>query len=232
MPGDPSALFTLPTLLILAGLSYSVVLHAAAHAFAADRLGDPTPRALGKVTLNPVPIIRTSPLFTLALPIITWFTYGGRFALGGGATPVDGNYFRVRPKADLLMSIVGPLTNLTLCVLLSLILCIPHLAPKENPLFLVFFTLAWTNLILAVFNLLPIPPMDGAHVFGALFPSLRRLYESVEEYGFMLVILIGWPLFWHIAPPLGAKYIQVVGRLYELANGPGTWPGDPFKPLG
>jgi len=219
-----SEFFTAPKLLILGGIIYSVVLHEAAHAFAADRLGDPTPRMLGKVTLNPVPIIQTSPFMTLLLPIITWFSFGGKFALGGGETPVDGAYFRMRPKADLLMSLVGPLTNFTLCVVLSIALVIPNVAPPNSPVFDVISTLAWTNLILAMFNMLPIPPLDCSHILGALVPGLRSLYDMVSGFGFLLIVFIGWPLFRYIAGPMAETYSKILRPAYESIYGPGSWP--------
>jgi Zn-dependent protease len=227
---DFAKIFSVPGLVTLLGILYSIVLHEAAHAFAADRFGDPTPRAHGRLTLNPLPVLRADPFFTLLLPIMTWISYNGQWAIGGGFTPIDGAYFRARPVADLVVSLVGPMTNLTLCVLFSALLCIPGLAPSNTQLYLALGLLASINLILALFNILPIPPLDGSSVLAVLVPPLRPLFDRVRGAGLslMLVVFIGWPLFGYIAPPVMARYMQALSAVYNHANGPGTFTDKPF----
>jgi Zn-dependent protease len=158
-------------LIDLAILAYSVILHEIAHGWVADHLGDPTARLRGRLTLNPVPHI--DPVMTIALPLVLTLT--GSHFLFGAAKPVPVDPFNFRePKKDMaLVAAAGPLTNLLIALILSLIL-------KIFPNNLVVYGVQ-INVFLAVFNLLPIPPLDGSKVFG--------LPSYLDRYGMIFIFM-------------------------------------------
>jgi len=151
-------------------LVISLTLHEFAHAFTADRLGDPTPRANGRLSLNP--LAHLDPLGTLMLIFagIGW----------GKPVPID-PYNLSHPRRDeLLISLAGPLSNLILAAILSLF----HL-----PLFQILIII---NVSLAVFNLLPIPPLDGSKIFLNLLPEdqSREWQQAFGQYGYLLLAIL------------------------------------------
>lgn len=171
-------LFTNPLLFLFWGASLivAVTVHEFAHAWAADYLGDPTARLSGRLTLNP--LSHLDPLGTLALLIahIGW----------GKPVPID-PYNLDNPKRDgMLISLAGPASNFILAFLLSLI--VKLLFPQVLVLFAPFIVL---NVGLGVFNLLPIPPLDGSKIlFGLLPHNLAQGYEeATSQMGILLLLL-------------------------------------------
>jgi Zn-dependent protease len=169
--------------ILLAGLLISVIFHELAHGLTADRLGDDTPRAMGRLTLNP--LAHLDPLGSFLLPLSSYLLGGFIF---GWAKPVPINPLNFKnPKRDMaLVALMGPLTNLTIALLflflwkLSLVL---NLTVNES-LILGFVRL---NIVLAVFNLLPIPPLDGSRIFLSFLPMTTQFY--LEQFGFLLIII-------------------------------------------
>jgi Zn-dependent protease len=175
----------------------SIVLHEVAHGFVAFRLGDPTAYLKGRLTLNPVKHI--DPFMTVIMPIILFIGSGGTFIFGG-AKPVPVNPYRFRNarKGLMLTGIAGPATNillaLTAAVLLRPFVVIFGLEGWQvstNPLlYIVYFTGMW-NILIAVFNMLPIPPLDGSRVMMYLLPrELAYRYEKLEQFGLVLVLVV------------------------------------------
>ena len=171
-------LFTNPIFFLLWGASLivAVTIHEFAHAWMADHLGDPTARLQGRLTLNP--LAHLDPLGTLAILIahIGW----------GRPVPVD-PYNLDNPKRDsMLISLAGPVSNFILAVILSLIA--KFLIPQLTILFIPFISL---NVGLAVFNLLPIPPLDGSKVISGLLPhDWAQQYENAtNQMGILLLLL-------------------------------------------
>jgi len=180
--------------IILTGVVVVVVLsittHEAAHGFVADRLGDPTARALGRLTLNPIPHIDL--FFTILLP--AFLVLSGSPIIFGGAkpVPVDGSRLR-RPRRDwALVGAAGPLSNLLIAVglsaILSLLTHIGVFTPQSRGTeVLVIGTLA--NVLLAIFNLIPIPPLDGSRVVQYfLSPRFLAAYRRLEQFGLLVVL--------------------------------------------
>lgn len=189
---DPVVLiFTIVLLVICLGI------HEAAHAWVAWKCGDSTAKDLGRITLNPIPHI--DPVMTILVPAVMYFSLGFAF---GGAKPVPVNFHRLRhPWRDMsFVAIAGPASNLLLAVL-SLIawrffvttgwynnaseLAIQRgqdLLPK------VLDNAVYFNVLLAVFNLVPIPPLDGSRVMAWLLPpALRESYGHLERWGIFIV---------------------------------------------
>jgi Zn-dependent protease len=186
---------------IFLGLSIvpAIVLHEVSHGFIADRLGDPTARKAGRLSLNPVRHI--DPLGTLLLPgiLIAMNVAGiGSGAVFGWAKPVPVSPRNLEKQwfDGMLVGLAGPLTNLTLG--LAGMLTLRLAAPTSDRLIelLVWWTL--TNFVLLVFNMLPIPPLDGSSVVTWLLPGrLRTAYLSVGRYGIfvLLFLLLAFPGF-------------------------------------
>jgi Zn-dependent protease len=174
---------------IAVSLAVAVILHELMHGLVADRLGDPTAREAGRITLNPIRHI--DPFGTIILP-------GALIALGstlviGYAKPVPVRPSRLRnPRFHmLLVSLAGPGANLALAILGGVTLRLIAPAPLRPVQFLFFWTL--TNLFLAMFNLLPLPPLDGSQLVATLLPQkLANAYMAFGRYGFILLFLILW----------------------------------------
>lgn len=183
-------------------LIYSAILHEIAHGVVADRLGDPTARLLGRLTLNPVPHIDL--FMTILLPLM--LIISGSPVIFGGAKPVPVDTFNLRDgrKDMALVSLAGPLTNLCLAILaafgIRLLLFFGQSAVMGDfflSFLLYFLTVTMQlNLLLTIFNLLPIPPLDGSKIFAMLLPEKEaNAYLSLGQYGmFILLILLFFPI--------------------------------------
>lgn len=174
-------------LLGLAILIFSAILHEVAHGFVADRLGDPTARLAGRLTLNPLPHI--DPLMSILLPLLLIFS--GSPIIFGAAKPVPVDPFNLREgRKDLaLVALAGPLTNIILAVFASFFLKI--LAPLLPSILYPLFSLVIIyNLLLAIINILPIPPLDGSKVFSFLLPEREAaIYLSLGSFGIVILLL-------------------------------------------
>jgi Zn-dependent protease len=179
-------LFTVPPLLI------AVILHEIAHGWIALKLGDPTAKSLGRLTLNPIKHI--DPFLTLMVP--GFLILAGSPIIFGGAkpVPVDTRYFHNPRKGMLYVAIAGPITNFLLAALCYLLL---SLFADIEPTFLNIVLINWLvyglliNLVLAVFNLLPVPPLDGGRVVVGLLPKeLAYKYARLERFGLIIVVAL------------------------------------------
>jgi Zn-dependent protease len=174
----------------------AVILHEVSHGFVALRLGDDTALRMGRLTLNPLPHI--DPVGTVLLPGFLLFV-GSPF-LFGYARPVPVDYRRLRdPRRDMvLVALAGPLTNVTLALASAVLLRLladldgaPLGTGALGPLAHVALYSVVINVVLAVFNLLPIPPLDGGRVLTGLLPvAYGRLVASVEPFGFLIVVAL------------------------------------------
>ncbi len=180
-------------------LVYSAILHEIAHGYVAYRLGDPTAKLLGRLTLNPRSHIDL--YMTIILPILSYFSG----IIIGGAKPVPVDPFNLKDgiKDLALVSVAGPLTNVLLAILGSAFihLLFPGNGFSEvlNSGLLGFFlaTVVRINLMLAIFNLLPIPPLDGSKVFAMLLPErMAAQFLSIgQQMGmFILIFLLFFPI--------------------------------------
>lgn len=182
--------------LTIAGVIFVVVVsittHEACHGFVADRLGDPTARKAGRLTLNPIPHI--DPLFTILLPL--FLILSGSGVIFGGAKPVPVDVSRLRrPRRDwALVGAAGPLSNLLIAVVLAALLSVllhSGLLSASSGLTEVLNVGIFVNVLLAVFNLIPIPPLDGARVVQyALSGGALQAYRKLERFGLMLIMLL------------------------------------------
>jgi Zn-dependent protease len=183
-------------IIALAILIYSAILHEVAHGFVAERLGDPTARLLGRLTLNPKSHI--DPIMTILFPIITFFGSGGTLIFGGAKpVPIDPFNLRDGRKDMAIISLAGPGTNLLIAAFFALTcrLLFPGL-PLEavrNSGFIgsILGTAVYLNLLLAIFNFLPIPPLDGSKIFALLLPEKEAAaYLSIGTFGILIILIL------------------------------------------
>jgi Zn-dependent protease len=190
------------TLYVLPVLLFSVVVHEVAHGWTALRLGDPTARDLGRLTLNPIPHIDL--IGSIAIPLLSLITTGQIFIAWAKPVPVNPLYFQDRRRGDLLVSAAGPFSNLVIAAVCAVcyVLSIRLIGPMENlsegfaveaatfviRMFAAGITL---NIVLAVFNMIPVPPLDGSHVLGAFLPERAAAqYRQIGFFGIIVVIML------------------------------------------
>lgn len=168
-------------------LILSVTTHEAAHAWAADRLGDPTARQMGRLTLDPLPHIDL--VWTILLPAFLLLSGAGFIFGGAKPVPVDPSRLRRGLRDMGWVAAAGPATNLGIACVLSALLGVFLRTGRFGPGAVGTEILAWgiyANVLLLVFNLLPIPPLDGSKVVAALLPrELRYRYLSLERFGLL-----------------------------------------------
>ena len=182
-------------------LMLAISAHEAAHAWMSDRFGDDTARLLGRVTLNPV--AHTDPIGTLLIPIVNFLIGAGggkAFLIGWGKpTPVNPLRWRQKDLANVMVSIAGILANLLIAVIafttikILLVTGLFYDIPDslKEPVVLLLDYMLSMNISLAVFNLLPFPPLDGSKVLETFLPtSMQPLYELLEQYGFLILMVL------------------------------------------
>ena len=207
---------------------FSLSCHEASHALTSEWFGDYTGRYQGRISLNPM--VHIDPIGTILIPLMGFMN--GGFAMFGWAKPVQTNplLWRDKTKANIMVSAAGPISNFIIATVafaaIKIMLITGVVMPayaghdvvmpvSESPLMLgvtkllgIMLTL---NVTLGVFNLLPVPPLDGSHVLESLLPyEMARAYEQIRPYGFILLLALLWTpvLSWIIGP-----VYQLVGFL-------------------
>ena len=211
----------------------AISVHESAHAWMANRRGDPTARMLGRITLNPIKHI--DPVGTILLPIMGLY-YGNGIFGWAKPTPVDPRNFKSPVVDDILTSVVGPISNfviatgsLILLAVISLTSPMGHrlvaeralyqgglLTPPDSllaPLVLFLDIMMWLNILLGVFILIPVPPLDGSHVLRHFLPDpIRRAYDTVGMFGLLLLVLKGQSLLAALINPPIQFYNSILTR--------------------
>ncbi len=181
----------LSILIPLAVLLFSAILHEVMHGVVAEKLGDPTARLMGRLTLNPIPHL--DPIMSIILPAILLLS--GSPVLFGAAKPVPVNPLHFSdPKKDMaLTALAGPLTNVFLAIVASQLL---RFLPINDLVSSILYAVVLYNLMLSFVNLIPIPPLDGSKVLAAFLPNdLARSYLSIQQFGiFILFALLLFPI--------------------------------------
>lgn len=188
-------------------LVFSAILHEVAHGFVADKLGDPTARLAGRLTLNPLPHI--DPLMSIAVPLLLILSHSP--IIFGAAKPVPVNPIMLREgRKDLaIVALAGPLTNLLLALAGALLV---HLIGSSAPDFVPILTVVvFYNLALGFLNLIPIPPLDGSKFFSIILPErVAQQYFALSPFGiFILFFLL-------LATPLGDLLFQLIQNSLRL----------------
>ena len=190
-----------PTLIIgLLVLIFSLSVHEAAHAWSASQLGDDTAKRLGRVTLNP--IVHVDPIGTLLLPLIAMVS-GAPLIGWAKPTPVNTRNLRQPRRDHILVTAAGPLSNMVIAVAAAAAMRAGSTAGSDWLGLLIFEALT-LNVLLAVFNMLPIPPLDGGQILMALLPpAMAMKLGFLYEYGFLILmgLLVTGVLSYLIGPP-------------------------------
>lgn len=178
--------YLLEVALMAVVLLFSIIIHEVAHGYVALLNGDPTARMLGRITLNPVPHIDM--VGTIILPLLLLISHAG--IIFGWAKPVPVNPLNYRNYrwGEFAVSAAGPVSNLVLAAIFSLVLRLGLANPGLMQL--AYFGVS-INIFLALFNLVPIPPLDGSHILALALPrELARLYDQLQPVGFILILIL------------------------------------------
>jgi Zn-dependent protease len=209
----------------------AITCHEAAHAWAAYRLGDPTAYFAGQVTLNPTPHIEREPIGTILMPILSYWRMG--VMLGWASAPYDPYWAAKYPRRALAMAMAGPAANLILAVLSAGVLRVSYHAGwlgEQDPesffgatdglpgtamqrVVFLFWIMFQLNLILFVFNLLPLPPLDGSAIWPlVLAPGpLARYYEFRAQPAFVMIALfVAWGVFPKVFQPINTFALRLL----------------------
>lgn len=194
-------------LIFAIGLLVAITVHEFSHAFAADHLGDPTPRSQGRLSLNP--LSHLDPLGTLSMLLIGF----------GWGKPVEFDPYNLEhPRRDAaIISFAGPISNLIFATVLSLLLRFVFVSTLLTEIFL---PVIYINVMLAIFNLVPIGPLDGQKiVFGLLPRDLAYEFQSImSRYGTLLLLLFILPIFGGVSP-IVALISPVIDAILRLLLG-------------
>jgi len=191
-------------------LLFSITIHEFAHGFMSNKLGDDTGSVMGRLTLNPMAHIDL--IGTIILPLISIVTGAPVF---GWAKPVPINPYRLNnPKRDMmLIGLAGPVSNMLMALLAGLAIKVFGTIDSMAFSLPLFQYLLVLNIILAVFNLVPIPPLDGSHIVSGLLPSRWAYeYEKLGQYGFfILIFLLMSGVLWNILGPIVVILMKFMG---------------------
>lgn len=205
---------------VLPVLIFSIVVHEVAHAWVALKEGDDTAQSLGRITLNP--ISHLDPVGSFLVPMVLYFMPGGLIFGWAKPVPIDPRKFRNFRSGDIRVSLAGIVSNLILAIVFTLMVVVfvklQGILPVGESAFGFLIRSArfgiFINLILAFFNLIPIPPLDGSHVLYHFLPrGWRSAYQQAGRYGILVLIALA-----SLYPPFFNIILWPVFALYGLAD--------------
>lgn len=197
------------TIISILILIFSIIVHEIAHGFMADKLGDPTARLQGRLTLNPIKHI--DPVGSIIVPLITslsGFTFGW-------AKPVEYNPYNLKNKrqGEFLIALAGPMSNILLAAIFGLIIRFASAgATTVTPFIEICSYIVIINLVLAIFNLIPLPPLDGSKLLFAWLPQqYGQLRMMLETYGMIFILVVVFFLWPVISPIVSFAFRLLTG---------------------
>ena len=183
----------------IAILVFSVVIHEVSHGLAALSQGDQTAKIMGRLTLNPIKHI--DPFGSIILPLLCAILPGGIILGWAKPVPVNFNALKSGKRGEAMVAFAGPLSNIILALISGLIIRF-FATSLPNPAILALEIIVITNLVLATFNLVPIPPLDGSRILSAILPHNARAFMSImERYGLLFSLLFVF-LIWQFMVPV------------------------------
>jgi Zn-dependent protease len=202
----------------------AITFHEISHGYVASRLGDPTAKLLGRLTINPLAHID---LFgTIILPVMLFFLTNGSFMFGyAKPVPINPMNFRNPRQGMAISAAAGPITNMILALVSALVFhlvlaplysLVPAAASETvvKPLLLMFQASVVMNLVLAAFNMIPIPPLDGGRVLVGLLPHKQAIFFSkIEQFGFIIVLIL---IYTGISSLVIVPFISFFLRLFGM----------------
>ena len=206
-------------LFLIIVLIFSVIIHEIAHGAVANYLGDPTAKLAGRLTLNPIKHLDPMGSIILPLILITIARLAGGGIIFGWAKPVPINplNFRDQKYGSAKVALAGPGANLTIALVFGLILRFLPIVSQVPGLGLMFSFIVFINILLAVFNLLPIPPLDGSHILFTFLPaSLEHVKIFLFRYGFFILLFVIFFLLQYLFPLIAGIYKLIVGSSLVL----------------
>ena len=200
-------------------LIFSIVIHEVSHGWVANHLGDPTARYMGRLTLNPIPHIDL--MGSIIVPFILLIS-GTGFIIGW-AKPVPYNPYNLRDKknGEMLVALAGPASNLLLALVFGIIIRILLIQGigMDSSIILFFSVIVFLNILLAIFNLVPIPPLDGSKVLFHFLPySMRNVREILERNGILFLIIFILFGFRFIVPVMFYLFVLTTGSVELLVE--------------
>jgi Zn-dependent protease len=197
----------LETALMVVVLLFSIIVHEVAHGYVALLNGDPTARIMGRLTLNPVPHIDL--MGSILLPLLLLISQSSFLIGWAKPVPVNPLNYRNYRWGEFAVSAAGPVSNLVLAVLFSVVLRLDF----DNPGLTALAELGvLINVTLALFNLIPIPPLDGSHILALVLPrELARLYSYLQPVGIVIIMILAFTgILWAILLPLRLQIIRLL----------------------
>ena len=204
--------------IVIAALILSIVLHEVAHGYAANWLGDPTAKLQGRLSLNPIKHI--DPLGSVILPAALFLMNAG--ILFGWAKPVPYNPYNLRDRrwGEAIVAAAGPATNMLLAVIFAGLIRFSDALSLSSSMLELFSYIVYINILLALFNMIPLPPLDGSKILGALLPGslgmqYRELTVRLEQYGLLFTFLFLFLFIQVFSGPFGIA----VSAIFEMLTG-------------
>lgn len=195
-------------------LIFSAVLHEVAHGYVAEHLGDPTARNAGRLTLNP--LVHLDPFGSVLMPLLLYFASGGAFFFAAAKpVPYDPRNLKDPRTGAAKIAVAGPATNLLLALAFGMFIRILIYFPVPNFFLVLLAIIVYLNILLGLFNLVPIPPLDGSRILFALIPPSPGAYRAMyflERWGLLLVLIFVFFGFQIIVPVVNALFTIFTGQ--------------------
>jgi len=199
-------------------LIFSAVLHEVAHGYEAERLGDDTARRAGRLTLNPLKHL--DPFGSVILPLTLFFATGGAFFFAAAKpVPYDPRNLKDPRSGAAKIALAGPITNFILALVFGIVIRIAIFLPVSSLFLTLLGVICYLNILLGLFNLVPIPPLDGSRVLFALLPQTEttfRIAQTLEKWGLFIVLIFVFFGFQLLVPIVNGIFMIFSGQSFGM----------------